>query len=735
MTKYVIDRTDLIKSSLKQVLEKYPNTQSFVLDTNEDIIALYHLENKVRKTDKAKKGQIKIEISPVLFPTIERARIYEKVGEEVTQNSLLQIKNSSPHIQFPLPSGISYLDKMSEAELDSILNELKQKEMNLNRNEESIKKRQKILDDETERIEELNNAQVLLQKEIQEEQLKLLQKKQAEEEVQKKQDRDFNDLKDELAQKESELENLQQRFDALELKKDAKDPLDADREIQMSNLMADNKELFERNKELLKENSKLQEKVKPQPTLISKVKNFVSPSRNTAPKNVEDIHDWNAEEPEIDTQQIISSPKLPTSQNNQVVESLDTIRNMLDSKLTSISNNCQSKNTSQQSVVSKLDIPVLEELSMAGVESYIELLLNAAQILPQNEHKILIFNSMLKSKRNELLINLSQEEQTDIYKFIRFLRQTYCSDPFLLRKEIEGLAQKSTETASNFFRRCVREYKRSKSIDVVDDKELYTNSIFREDLRYLFCKGLLNTKLKEKVLTTDINFDQLADQTMKWETLFKRNETVISVISSCYKCGSNSHGEADCQASPKNRRDFNKKRSQSRSQSPRYRRNSRSNSRQRSGSRGRSPSREYHQRRYSPYYGDRYRSWSRGRSSERNNQRDYGRNRQSPSRRGYYNNSNRNNWPRNQSRERRFNRNYNGANRGRNQNYYRNDRNYYQNRNYANRQDNYSDRNYGRGNSFSPRRQYYSPSRDRSHQGYSNQDRYGRNSKQVRFQN
>ena len=289
----------------------------------------------------------------------------------------------------------------------------------------------------------------------------------------------------------------------------------------------------------------------------------------------------------------------------------------------------------------------------------------------------LIYSSLCKSNKPELYSQLPEEEKQSVEKFAKYLNRNFGPSLNERKRRFNHLTQMEDEDENQWFLRTTREYFAAKGTAVPQESDFTAEN--KSDISLAFIAGLrkaelkrlmklsldeedensnffslgkmaqrkalslrelegsiytvganhtgvfqTNTELqKEKDGKFEENMNQLVQQVRRLNTHSKRDKA-------CYNCGRPGHFKAECRASVKSKRAFNKGQNR-KNQSGRYgqrgrqfnqyRSRSRSNgrfkhqNRQRTHSRnGRSYSREHSRDRF-----NRDRSSSRGRYENRKN--------------------------------------------------------------------------------------------------------------------
>ena len=100
------------------------------------------------------------------------------------------------------------------------------------------------------------------------------------------------------------------------------------------------------------------------------------------------------------------------------------------------------------------------------IESYINRLTLAKEMELFGSDKNLIFHSLLRSNKQELILTLTQDQKTKLDDFIRFLRTNFGPSVGEKRYTFENISQNEEENISEYFKRVELSYFRSKNLNV-----------------------------------------------------------------------------------------------------------------------------------------------------------------------------------------------------------------------------------------------------------------------------
>ena len=129
-----------------------------------------------------------------------------------------------------------------------------------------------------------------------------------------------------------------------------------------------------------------------------------------------------------------------------------------------------------------------------GLESFISELRTAKAMEILSEDKMLIYASMMKSNRSEILETLTNEQMNNLEDFITYLRSSFGPSQQETRFGFQRLKQEEDEDSVNFFIRTEKMYFQSKNMRKPNG-EAFLND-YKEDIRFQFIQGLRNPEVK-----------------------------------------------------------------------------------------------------------------------------------------------------------------------------------------------------------------------------------------------
>ena len=120
------------------------------------------------------------------------------------------------------------------------------------------------------------------------------------------------------------------------------------------------------------------------------------------------------------------------------------------------------------------------------IEKYIMKLKISKEMELFDDDKSLIFYSLSKSNRQDLILTLTEDEKTKLDDFMKFLQKTFGPTIGEKRSMFENIRQNEEESVAEYFKRVELSYYRSKDIPIPSQMEEYQ----KEDVRHAFLKGL-----------------------------------------------------------------------------------------------------------------------------------------------------------------------------------------------------------------------------------------------------
>ena len=121
--------------------------------------------------------------------------------------------------------------------------------------------------------------------------------------------------------------------------------------------------------------------------------------------------------------------------------------------------------------------------------------------ITQND-KMLIYASMVKSEKSEILESLTDEQKEDLDQFVTFLRDSFGPTGQEQRFQFQDLKQQADENETNYFLRCEKTYYRSRNIA----KPVLANmtNAEKEDISFQFVQGLRNPEVKKLMILNNM---------------------------------------------------------------------------------------------------------------------------------------------------------------------------------------------------------------------------------------
>ena len=312
-----------------------------------------------------------------------------------------------------------------------------------------------------------------------------------------------------------------------------------------------------------------------------------------------------------------------------------------------------------------------------GLRSYLDMLDNAKTLGYFESDADLIYSSLCRSGKPEIYTQLTQKEKESLEEYAKYLNENYGRSLNEKKRRFNLLKQEEDEDENTWFIRVIREYWSAKGSTRPTNDQFTSEN--KADISLAFLAGLRRNDLKRimKLHLDDTddeneNFFQIGKQAQRKALSLRELEGQVYSIGGqaghsgvfnvdmsditpnkpntesttenplqaqinqlchqvrqlktsqndksrkkCFKCGLFGHFQAECRASTKNKRAFNRKRNNNPSYGHRqnFRNNFRNNSR--NNFRGRSRSREFSRGQSRPTGNNRSRSFNRSSSRDR----------------------------------------------------------------------------------------------------------------------
>ena len=120
------------------------------------------------------------------------------------------------------------------------------------------------------------------------------------------------------------------------------------------------------------------------------------------------------------------------------------------------------------------------------IEKYIMKLNLAKEMDLFKDDKTLIFYSLTRSNRQDIITTLTEDQKAKLGDFTEFLREVFGPTIGEKRSIFENIRQNEEESVAEYFKRVELSYFRSKDIPIPSQMEEYQ----KEDIRHAFLKGL-----------------------------------------------------------------------------------------------------------------------------------------------------------------------------------------------------------------------------------------------------
>ena len=153
------------------------------------------------------------------------------------------------------------------------------------------------------------------------------------------------------------------------------------------------------------------------------------------------------------------------------------------------------------------------------VNEYILQLELAKEMMVFQTDQTLIYHSLVKSNKTDVLVNLTKIERGSLEEFVKYLRTNYGPTTAQLRRQFEEIEQKDNESMHQYFKRVELAYFRSKNLAIPATIPDYQ----QEDIKWKFLSGMKNRETFRlmKLNPTHINYNDLASTAAELDASLK----------------------------------------------------------------------------------------------------------------------------------------------------------------------------------------------------------------------
>ena len=164
-----------------------------------------------------------------------------------------------------------------------------------------------------------------------------------------------------------------------------------------------------------------------------------------------------------------------------------------------------------------------------GLECYISELRQAKAMEVLSSDSMLIYCSIVKSGKTEILDALTPTQKSDLDEFITYLMITYGPTQQERRIAFQRLKQEPQENCIDFFQRCEKEYFRSKNMSKPNGPEFLDT--YKEDIKFAFTQGLANREIKKLMFlnSATVAYEQIGTTARNYAASLRDLQTANTV--------------------------------------------------------------------------------------------------------------------------------------------------------------------------------------------------------------
>ena len=164
-----------------------------------------------------------------------------------------------------------------------------------------------------------------------------------------------------------------------------------------------------------------------------------------------------------------------------------------------------------------------------GLEGFITELRSAKAMQVLSSDSMLIYCSMVKSGKSEILEALTEEQKSDLDEFIAYLQTSFEPTQQERRIGFQRLKQKPNENCVNYFLRTEKEYFRSKNM-VKPVGQLFLNT-YKEDIKFAYVQGLADKEIKKLMYLNNatVAYEEIATTARNYAVSLRDLQTVQTV--------------------------------------------------------------------------------------------------------------------------------------------------------------------------------------------------------------
>ena len=164
-----------------------------------------------------------------------------------------------------------------------------------------------------------------------------------------------------------------------------------------------------------------------------------------------------------------------------------------------------------------------------GLESFISELQSAKGMKVVPNDAMLIYSSMMKSGKLEMLDGLTQNQRTNLNHFIGYLRSSFGPSQHEQRLRFQRLKQGEDESCIDYFLKCEKVYFQSKNMPKPTGNDFLDQ--YKEDIKFQYVQGLKDPEVKRLMVlnTTAIEYSDIPNIARNYFTSLRNLDKVYLV--------------------------------------------------------------------------------------------------------------------------------------------------------------------------------------------------------------
>ena len=172
-------------------------------------------------------------------------------------------------------------------------------------------------------------------------------------------------------------------------------------------------------------------------------------------------------------------------------------------------------------------VPRWTQNDAGGLESYITELKSAKAMQVLSTDAMLIYASLVKSGRPEVLGTLNDEQKADLDHFVAYLRNSFGPSQHEQRLRFQRLKQGEDENYIDYFLKCEKIYFQSQNMPKPTGNDFLDQ--YKEDIKFQYVQGLKNDEVRKLLRLNDVSYEDLVNTARRYTTALKNVKMVNSV--------------------------------------------------------------------------------------------------------------------------------------------------------------------------------------------------------------